>query len=128
MITVQPDPALALPLPDPEAYGYWAALRQDQVNTARATWIDLAAKLTALEGQVILPAPDPHQSRQLAVRAAIKRHAGASAPRNTVLQSTKTKATAKVVLLDQPERWPVGQIAALSARDCHRGAAESPVA
>lgn len=114
VIVVEPDPALALPLPDMKSPNYWAVWRQDQANAASAAWIDMAAKLTALKGQVIIHAPDPNQSRQLAVRAAIKRHLGVAAPRRAVRRPDQVDAA--VILIDQPDRWPDGQIASLSAQ------------
>lgn len=98
----------------------WA--RQEFDDAARSTWIDLAARLVYRkgEGQVLLPAPDPHHAGKLAIREAIRRVGSQVAPRLSVstypFPSDASDWGAPVVLIDRPERWSDSMITGLSDR------------
>ncbi|GAA4013096.1 hypothetical protein GCM10022631_25960 [Deinococcus rubellus] len=86
---------------------------------ARATWVDVATRLTHQSGQVLLPWPDDHQTQQLAIREALRRAKGKSPPKRTVLEfpfrdlRQQQQAT---VLIDRPEAWFLADIANVQAQ------------
>ncbi len=86
---------------------------------ARATWVDVANRLTHQRGQVLLPWPDTHHTQQLAIRETLRRANGTPPPKRTVLEfpfadlQQKQQAT---VLIDRPEAWFLGDIAKVQAQ------------
>lgn len=86
---------------------------------ARATWVDVATRLTHQHGQVLLPWPDDHQTQQLAIREALRRAQGKPPPKRTVLEypfRDIRQQQQMTVLIDRPEAWLRTHIAELQAQ------------